>query len=122
FLVSSPDAVPTDVAPLVSLLRDCGLCTPSLTLYKTRVSPPSNAVAYLLLTLFVTMNKLNGTRKDAICGRAFTAGLFCLLHQINGVEEFGKAAELLADFLVPGKNSNDRQLLLSYSNAVVTFS
>ncbi|KAK6058706.1 hypothetical protein COOONC_03724 [Cooperia oncophora] len=122
YLVSSPDDVPIDVAPLVNLLRDCGLCTPSLALYKTRATVPSNAVVYLLLTLFVTMHKLNGTRKDAICERTFTAGLFCLLHQINGLEEFVKITELFADSLVPAKGSNDRQLLLSFSNSVVTFS
>ncbi|PIO53405.1 hypothetical protein TELCIR_25261 [Teladorsagia circumcincta] len=122
YLVSSPDAVPTDVAPLVNLLRDCGLCTPALTLYKTRTTVPSNAVVCLLLTLFVTMHKLNGTRKDAICERAFIAGLFCVLHQINGVEDFVKTAELFADSLVPAKGTNDRQLLLSYSNSVATFS
>ncbi|VDO48208.1 unnamed protein product [Haemonchus placei] len=122
FLVSSPDGVPSDVAPLVNLLRDCGLCTPSLALYKTKVTVPSNTIVYLLLTLYVSMSKLNGTRKDSICGRTFIAGLFCLLHQINGVEEFGKTAELFADSIVPGKNSNERQLLLSYSSSVVTFS
>uniref|UniRef100_W6N9H6 Strumpellin domain containing protein n=1 Tax=Haemonchus contortus TaxID=6289 RepID=W6N9H6_HAECO len=122
FLVSSPDGVPSDVAPLVNLLRDCGLCTPSLALYKAKVTVPPNTVVYLLLTLYVSMSKLNGTRKDSICGRTFIAGLFCLLHQINGVGEFGKTAELFADSIVPGKNSNERQLLLSYSSSVVTFS
>ncbi|VDO60737.1 unnamed protein product [Heligmosomoides polygyrus] len=121
FMASTPDAVPSDVAPLVNLLRDCGMCTPSLALYKTRVTIPSNAVAGLLLSLYATMHRLGGTRRDSICGRAFTAGLFCLLHQMNAVEEFAVAATLFADTLITQKGSTAKQLLLSYSNKVVTF-
>ncbi|WKX92112.1 hypothetical protein Q1695_010275 [Nippostrongylus brasiliensis] len=122
FLASTPDEVPSDVAPLVDLMRDCGLCTPSMTLYKIRTPVSPTASSTLLLNLYLMMHKLNGTRRDAICGRTFVAGLFCLLYQFDAVEEFGRAAKLLADSITPTKGSNDKQLLLSWVNNVVTFS
>ncbi|VDL80943.1 unnamed protein product [Nippostrongylus brasiliensis] len=122
FLASTPDEVPSDVAPLVDLMRDCGLCTPSMTLYKIRTPVSPTASSTLLLNLYLMMHKLNGTRRDAICGRTFVAGLFCLLYQFDALEEFGRAAKLLVDSLTPTKGSNDKQLLLSWVNSVVTFS
>ncbi|EYB91544.1 hypothetical protein Y032_0204g1866 [Ancylostoma ceylanicum] len=122
FLLSHPNSVPDDIGPIVSLLRDCGLCTPTLTLHKTSVVPSPRTSVCLLLTLYIAMHRFNGTRRDSFCGRTFIAGMFFLLHQINEVEEFRKMAERFADLLVVSKGSNDKQLLLSHISNVVTFS
>ncbi|KAJ1374631.1 hypothetical protein KIN20_037362 [Parelaphostrongylus tenuis] len=122
FLLASPDCVPADVAPLLNLLRDCGLCCPSLTVYKSHVIIPSNAVVCLLLTLFVTMHKLNSSRHDGFCRHSFIAGLFCLLNQVNAVKEFGKTAGRFVDSLSLIKDNRDKQLFLSYCSGVTTFS
>ncbi|KAK6731843.1 hypothetical protein RB195_007976 [Necator americanus] len=122
YLIAHPDSVPADVGPIVNLLRDCGLCTPTLTLYKTSVIASPNAALCLVLVLYITMHRLNGSRRDALCGRTFTAGLFFLLHQINKVEQFGKLAERFADLLTVSKGNNDKQLLLSHVTNVITFS
>uniref|UniRef100_A0A158P8E8 WASH complex subunit strumpellin n=1 Tax=Angiostrongylus cantonensis TaxID=6313 RepID=A0A158P8E8_ANGCA len=49
FLLASPDSVPADVVPLLNLLRDCGLCSPSLTVYKSYVTVPPNAVILAMM-------------------------------------------------------------------------
>ncbi|KAE9421674.1 hypothetical protein Angca_000113, partial [Angiostrongylus cantonensis] len=122
FLLASPDSVPADVVPLLNLLRDCGLCSPSLTVYKSYVTVPPNAVVCLLLTLFVTMHKLNDSRNDGFCRHSFIAGLFCLLNQANAVKEFGRIAERFTDSLTLVKDARDKQLFLLYCSSVATFS
>lgn len=60
FLLSHPNLVPDGVGPIVNLLRDCGLCTPTLTLYKTSVVAAPKTSLCLLLALYITMHRFNG--------------------------------------------------------------
>ncbi|KHJ91760.1 hypothetical protein OESDEN_08364 [Oesophagostomum dentatum] len=59
YLLAHPSSVPADIGPIVNLLRDCGLSTPTLALHKINVVPSPNSAICLLVALYVNMTRFN---------------------------------------------------------------
>ncbi|KJH40079.1 hypothetical protein DICVIV_13998 [Dictyocaulus viviparus] len=91
YLLASSNTIPNDVIPLLNLLRDCGICNASLTLYKSCVTLPSNSVMNAVKEFETTVERfldsstvVKSTRdKEMLLSYSTNVVMFSLIRERN---------------------------------------